>query len=100
MWNRRIEKFIQPVNSHGLLGAHQALLVAFPLFLFLGFTLVMLLLSFSEADFELDPAGLVVHVQWNQRIASALGFTDELFYFLRMQQQLAGPDRIRFDMRR
>ena len=49
-----------------LFRAHQTLLVAHPLFLFLGFAFVMLFLAFGQADFELDFARLIVHIQRHQ----------------------------------
>lgn len=58
----------------------------------------MLFLPLGETDFQLDPPRLIVHVERHQRIAGALRFPDEPFDFIRVQQQLAGTDRIRLDM--
>src|SRR3970282_2873680 len=77
------------------LDPHQSLLFAAPVLFLLIPALVILLLTFREADLDLDSAILVVHVEGEQGIARALHAADQTADFPRVQQGLARAHRIR-----
>src|SRR3970282_712070 len=80
------------------LDSHQPLLFAAPVLFLLIPALVILLLPFREADLDLDPAVLVVHVEGEQGIARALHAADQAADLPRVQQELARAYRIRSEM--
>ena len=78
---------------------HGSLLVAFPVALFQGCALVMLLLALGYADFEFYPAFFPVHGGSDQRVALAFDEADEFAQFMPVQQQFTRAPRLRIDVR-
>ncbi len=58
----------------------------------------MLFFALGEANFAFDAPALVMQIQRYQRVARSFNLADQLLDFFGLEQELAGPDRIRADV--
>ena len=72
----------------------------FPVALFLGRALVVLLLAFGQAQVEFCPALTPVQIEWHQGVALAFHGTDQPVQFVPVQQELARAGWVGVDMGR
>src|SRR5213082_3211554 len=75
-------------------------MLALPVALLLGVSLVVLGLALGNRDLGLHAASLVVEIERNQGEALLLDLADQAPDLLLVHQQLLGPVRLRLDMRR
>ena len=78
---------------------HDPALVALPIAILLGVTLVVLLFALCQADLELRPAFLPVQLERHQGVAAALHLAHQMIELAPVEQQLARARGIGIDMR-